>query len=146
MFFLSSNPIPCVIVVNSLENETELYSYSINGHFLKKQNTNSNIKCPLIMKDLSQSEFFVYINENEINIRTIPSFFMQVQIDLNAYFTNDNDSIKFICVSEDMKQLFALNSNGNNILVIKGKTEDYVPRSNTVVNPRTHTLSRTSIA
>ena len=144
--FLSSNPIPCVIVVNSLENETELYSYSINGHFLKKQNTNSNIKCPLIMKDLSQSEFFVYINENEINIRTIPSFFMQVQIDLNAYFTNDNDSIKFICVSEDMKQLFALNSNGNNILVIKGKTEDYVPRSNTVVNPRTHTLSRTSIA
>ena len=111
-----------------------------------------SISVVTLLKEMStivsppQSEFFVYINENEINIRTIPSFFMQVQIDLNAYFTNDNDSIKFICVSEDMKQLFALNSNGNNILVIKGKTEDYVPRSNTVVNPRTHTLSRTSIA
>ena len=102
--FLSSSPINCVIIVNSLIDDTELYAYSINGHFLKKQNTSSNIKSPLIMKDLSSNEYFVYINENEINIRTIPSFFMQVQIDLNNYCINEKEIIQSICISEDMNK------------------------------------------
>ena len=134
--FLSSSPINCVIIVNSLIDDTELYAYSINGHFLKKQNTSSNIKCPLIMKDLSSNEYFVYINENEINIRTIPSFFMQVQIDLNNYCSNEKELIQSICISEDMNNLYAINSNGNHVLIIKGKSDDYVPRSNTIIGNR----------
>ena len=134
--FLSSCPINCVIIVNSLIDDTELYAYSINGHFLKKQNTSSNIKSPLIMKDLSSNEYFVYINENEINIRTIPSFFMQVQIDLNNYCINEKEIIQSICISEDMNNLYAINSNGNHVLIIKGKSDDYVQRSNTIVGNR----------
>ena len=148
--FLSSSPINCIIIVNSLIDDTELYSYSINGHFLKKQNTSSNIKCPLIMKDLSSNEYFVYINENEneINIRNIPSFFMQVQISLNDYCFSEKETIQTICLSEDMKNLYAINSNGNNVLIIKGKSDDYTPRSNTVIGNRINgnILSRSTIS
>ena len=73
---------------------------------------------------------------------------MQVQISLNDYCFSEKETIQTICLSEDMKNLYAINSNGNNVLIIKGKSDDYTPRSNTVIGNRINgnILSRSTIS
>ena len=91
---------------------SEIFVYSINGHLLIRQNEQSLITCPIIIKDLNSNEYLAYIMNESIIIRSIPTLFRQTSID-------DIPELFAIFPSEDMKILYASNKSGSQISVIR---------------------------
>ena len=113
--FLSAFPLPSIIVIseeNEEEKKSEIFVYSINGYLFMRQKEQSLITSPQIIKDINSYDYLAYISKNNIIIRSLPNLFMQVNID-------DLEGIYAICPSEDMKILYAINQNGDEIYVIK---------------------------
>ena len=110
--FLSSSPLPSIIVIGETNKVSEIFVYSINGHLLIRQKEESLITCPIIIRDLNSNEYLAYIMNESIIIRSIPTLIRQTNID-------DIPDIFAIFPSEDMKIMYATNKQGNQIYVIK---------------------------
>ena len=112
--FLSSSPLPCIIIINDEENNSELYVYSINGKFMFKQQEYSHLTNPLIINDIYSFEYLTYVSNNSIIIRKLPNMDIQVNIDCFP-------GVHTLCVSEDNKTIFSTNKNGKKVIVIRDK-------------------------
>ncbi len=110
--FLSASPLPSIVVIGEENKMSEIFVYSINGEIYSRQKEEEIIKNPIILKDLNSSEYLVYIINESIIIRAIPTLIRQSSID-------DIPDLFSICPSEDMKILYAINKNGTNIRIIK---------------------------
>lgn len=125
--FLSAFPLPSIIVISEEDEEekkSEIFVYSINGYLFMRQKEQSLITSPQIIKDINSYDYLAYISKNNIIIRSLPNLFMQVNID-------DLEGIYAICPSEDMKILYAINQNGDEIYVIKEENKKNLLSINT---------------
>ena len=110
--FLSSSPLPSVIVINDEENNSELYVYSINGKFLFKQQEYMHLTNPILIKDINSYEYLAFVGNNNIIIRKLPNLDIQANIDCLP-------GTHSICISDDIKSLFTVDKNGKKIVLIK---------------------------
>ena len=110
--FLSASPLPCIIVIGEEKNISEIFVYSINGELYLRQKEEDIIKNPIILKDLNSNEYLVYIMNESIIIRAIPTLIRQANID-------DIPDLYSIHPSEDMRLLYAFDKTGRHIKVIK---------------------------
>ena len=112
--FLSSSPLPSIIVIGEENKVSEIFVYSINGKLLIRQKEESIITSPIIIRDLNSNEYLAYIINETIIIRSIPTLFRQAN-------TDEIPEIYAIFPSEDMKIMYATNKSGSQIHVIKDK-------------------------
>ena len=114
--FLSSSPIPSIIVISNDKNEREIFVYSINGFLVLRQKEQGNISSPIIFNDLNSNEYLAYICNSNIFIRNLPSLILQVIIDnlkdIYTIFTNKNKII-----------LYAANKSASEIYIIKHESK-----------------------
>ena len=110
--FLSSSPLPSIIVIGEDNNTSEIFIYSINGVLYLRQKEQYFIKNPLILKDINSNEYLAYIINKSIIIKAIPTLFMQTSIE-------DIPNLFSICLSNDQKTLFAIDRTGRYIEIIK---------------------------
>ena len=110
--FLSSSPLPSIIIINQEENNNEILSYSINGNLMFKKQENYHLLNPILIKDIYSFEYLAYIGRDNIIIRKLPNLETQIKID-------DLPGIHIFCISEDNKAIYALDKNGKKITVIK---------------------------
>ena len=110
--FLSSSPLPSVIVINDEENNSELFVSSINGKFMFKQQEYVHLTNPILIKDINSFEYLAFVGNNSIIIRKLPNLDIQVNFDCPP-------GIYSICVSEDNKNIFTVDKNGKKIDLIK---------------------------
>ena len=110
--FLSSSPLPSIIIINDEENNSELLVYSINGNFMFKQQEYVHMTNPFIIKDIYSFEYLAFVGSNSIIIRKLPNLDIQVNIDcLPGIYT--------FCISDDNKTIFTVEKNGKKVYVIK---------------------------
>ena len=119
--FLSNSGLPSIIVINIENKNREIFSYSINGKFLKHEKDEDTILSPIIIKDLNFSEYLVYIlkNEESIVIRSLPFLKEVNHIDNMKNITN-------ICVSEDIKTLYAISEKNEQINIVKDNPKQVI--------------------
>ena len=110
--FLTSSPLPSIVVIGEEKEATEIFVYSINGNFYSKQKEEGIINCPIILKNLNSEEFLAYIINDSIIIRAIPTLIRQTSID-------DVPGAFSICPSEDMKILYVLDKNCQTLRVVR---------------------------
>ena len=110
--FLSSSPLPSIIIINQEENNNEILSYSINGNLMFKKQENYHLLNPILIKDIYSFEYLAYIGRDNIIIRKLPNLETQIKID-------DLPGIHIFCISEDNKAIYALDKNGKKITLIK---------------------------
>ena len=110
--FLSSSPLPSIIIINDEENNSELLVYTINGNFMFKQQEYIHMTNPFIVKDIYSFEYLAFVGSDSIIIRKLPNLDIQVNIDCLP-------GIHTFCVSDDNKTLFTVEKNGKKVFVIK---------------------------
>jgi hypothetical protein len=110
--FLSSSPLPSIIIINDEENNSELLVYTINGNFMFKQQEYIHMTNPFIVKDIYSFEYLAFVGSDSIIIRKLPNLDIQVNIDCLP-------GIHTFCVSDDNKTLFTIEKNGKKVFVIK---------------------------
>ena len=113
--FLSASTLPSIIVIASdNKNLKEIYSYSINGKLLEHIKDLNSILNPIIIKDFYFNEYLMYISkeENNIIIRSLP--FLNVCNTISGF-----DNISNICISEDLKILYAISNKDEQIYIVK---------------------------
>ena len=72
------------------------------------------MESPIKVKDLNSLEYLIYYaNNNEINIRNLPSLCLQITIG------NIFNSIRNLVINEDLSSLFAINEDGSQIQAIR---------------------------
>ena len=119
--FLSSSPLPSIIVITNDKKETEIFVYSINGFLILRQKEQGDISSPIIFKDLNSNDYLAYISNNNIFIRSLPNLILQVLIDdlndIYTIFTNKNKTI-----------LYAANKSASEIYIIKHESKrNFIP-------------------
>ena len=110
--FLSSSPLPSIIVINDEVNNSELYVYSINGNFLFKQQEYIHLTNPIIIKDIYNFEYLAFVGSDNIIIRKLPN--LDVHITIDCFL-----GIHIFCITEDNKNIFAIDKNGKKLVLIK---------------------------
>ena len=112
--FLSTSTLPSIIVINIDNKNRGIYSYSINGKLLHQVKGEDTLLNPIIIKDLNFNEYLVYIskNNNSIVIRNLPFLNYQNVI-------KNLEKISSICVSDDLKILYAINYEDDQIYIVK---------------------------
>ena len=113
--FLSTSTLPSVIVItNDNKNSKEILSYSINGKLLEYIKDLNIILNPMIVKDLNFNEYLIYISKNNYNIiiRSLP--FLNVHNIISGF-----ERISNLSISEDLKILYAISSEDEQIYVVK---------------------------
>ena len=113
--FLSTSTLPSVIVItNDNKNSREILSYSINGKLLEYIKDLNIILNPMIVKDLNFNEYLIYISKNNYNIiiRSLP--FLNVNNIISGF-----ERISNLRISEDLKILYAISSEDEQIYVVK---------------------------
>jgi WD40 repeat protein len=111
--FLSESSLPSIIMITEKGENYEIFSYSINGQLLVNCQ-DKNMESPIKVKDLNSLEYLIYYaNNNEINIRNLPSLCLQITIG------NIFNSIRNLVINEDLSSLFAINEDGSQIQAIR---------------------------
>jgi WD40 repeat protein len=112
--FLSTSSLPSIIVIGFENEHGAVYSYSINGKYLTQKKEEDTLLNPIIIKDLNCTEYLIYIskNNNSIVIRDLP--FLNIHT-----IINDMVKINSICVSDDIKLLYAISYENDEIYVVK---------------------------
>ena len=114
--FLSESPLPTIIAVTEEKNVSEIFVYSLNGKFLLRQKEEDVIKCPLMIRNMNTNNYFAYILNDTVVIRSLPNLIREVCID-------GMDNIYSICPGEDMKTIYGINKSGDEIYIIKEDKE-----------------------
>ena len=115
--FLSASPLPSIVVITEEKNVSEIFVYSINGKLLLKQKEQALLSCPIIITDLNRNDYISYILNDSIIIRSIPTLIMQACMD-------GIPNIYCIYPTEDMKAMYAINKQGNEVYIIKDETKN----------------------
>ena len=110
--FISSSPLPSIIVINDDENNSQIHAYSINGNFLFKQQEYVHMVNPVLIRDIYSFEYLAFIGKDNIIIKKLPYLDTQVNIDCLP-------GIHSFCITEDNKALFTIDKNGKKIVLIK---------------------------
>ena len=111
--FLSESSLPSIIMITEKGENYEIFSYSINGQLLVNCQ-DKNMESPIKVKDLNSLEYLIYYaNNNEINIRNLPSLCLQITIG------NIFNAIRNLVINEDLSSLFAINEDGSQIQAIR---------------------------
>ena len=110
--FLCASPLPCIVAIGEENQISEIFVYSINGELYIRQKEHGILKSPVIAKDLNSNEYLVYIIDDSIIIRALPTLIRQSSID-------EVKNVCAICPSEDMRLIYAINKSGSCIKVIK---------------------------
>jgi hypothetical protein len=114
--FLSSSPLPSIIVITYEKKESEIFVYSINGYLILRQKEQGNISSPIIFKDLNSNDYLAYISNGSIFIRSLPNLilhlFIEDLLDIYTIFTNKNKTI-----------LYAANKSASEINIIKHESK-----------------------
>jgi hypothetical protein len=114
--FLSSSPLPSIIVITYEKKESEIFVYSINGYLILRQKEQGNISSPIIFKDLNSNDYLAYICNGNIFIRSLPNLILHLFIedlqDIYTIFTNKNKTI-----------LYAANKSASEINIIKHESK-----------------------
>ena len=114
--FLSSSPLPSIIVITYEKKESEIFVYSINGYLILRQKEQGNISSPIIFKDLNSNDYLAYISNGSIFIRSLPNLILHLFIedlqDIYTIFTNKNKTI-----------LYAANKSASEINIIKHESK-----------------------
>ena len=130
--FLSSCPLPSIVIINDESNNSEIFSYSLNGKFITKQQLYYKLINPIIIQDLNSNEYLSYLGKDVISILSLPNLDVVASIDINP-----DMGIFNIFTSQDNISLYCVNKSGSNIYVIRDeikKMHDYLSRSQTTVN------------
>ena len=114
--FLAESPLPTIIAITEENGVSEIFVYSINGKSLLRQKESDIINCPLMIRDMNTNNYLAYILNDTVVIRSIPNLIREVCIE-------GMKNLYAICPSEDMKTLYGINKNGNEIYVIKEEKE-----------------------
>ena len=113
--FLSSSPLPCIVIYILIKRLFKIYS--INGQFIGKveeENDTGNIKCPLIFKNLNFHDFLIYGTEDGyVKIRSFPD--MNVISSIKPF---EGQEIKALELSPDKRFCYVW-SNRDKIAVLK---------------------------
>ena len=119
--FLSTSTLPSILVINRQNKYREIFSYSINGKFLKSEKIDDILLNPLIIKDLNFNEYLVYIckNNNSIEIRNLP--FLEIKT-----IIKNIENISVICISDDNRILYAISNEDDQICAIKDHPKQVV--------------------
>ena len=110
--FLSSSPLPSILVINDEVNNSELFVYSINGNLMFKQQEYIHLTNPILIKDIYSFEYLAFIGRDNIIIRKLPNLDVYVNIDCFP-------DVHIFCITDDNKNIFAINKNGKKIVLIK---------------------------
>ena len=110
--FLSSSPLPSIIVISDEENNSEIYVYSINGNFMFKQQEYFHMTNPILIKDINSFEYLVYAGRDNIIIRKLPNLDIQVNIDCLP-------GVHTLCITDDNKTVFTVDKNGKKVVLLK---------------------------
>ena len=109
--FLSSSPLPAIIVINNDET-SDILVYTINGKLISKKQENFALSCPIMMKDKNSNDYLAYIGVDEIIILNLPD--LEINNNLMSL-----PGVYIICPSEDRKILYAINKNAFQVFVVK---------------------------
>ena len=112
--FLSSSPLPSIIIIRDDTNNSEILVYSINGKFITQQTLYSRLINPIILKDLNSNEFLCYIDNEAVNILSLPNLEPRATIAFQK-----EEEIFNIFPSQDKTSLYCLNKDGNKVYVIR---------------------------
>ena len=112
--FLSSSPLPSIIVINDESSNSEISVYSLNGKFITKQELYFKLSNPIIIKDLNTNEYLAYIGKDSISILCLPNLEMIANIEIK-----ENMGINNIFLSQDKLSLYCVNKSGNKVYVIR---------------------------
>ena len=115
--FLSSSPLPSVIIISDEENNSELYVYSINGNFMFKQQEYIHLTNPQLIKDINSFEYLAFVGSDSVIIRKLPNLDIQANIDCFP-------GVHALYITEDNKTLFTINKNGKKIVLIRDKKDN----------------------
>ena len=112
--FLSSSPLPSIIVINDETNNSEIIVYSLNGKQISNLQLYYQLTNPIIIKDLNSNEYLAYIGKESISIMSLPHLELMANIDIKS-----NVGISNIFISQDKLNLYCFNKNGNKAYVIR---------------------------
>ena len=112
--FLSDSPLPVIIAISNENSQCLLYVYSINGKLLFMEKESYLLSSPLLMKDLTSCEYLIYIVNNSVVIRNIPTLEVLKKVE-NLF------GIFGLCLSEDLKTLYGIDKSGTQTFVINEK-------------------------
>jgi len=110
--FLTSSPLPCIVVICDETDNTEIIVYSLNGKLITNKELYFKLSCPILIKNLNGIEYLAYIGKEGISIHYLPT--------LELLFNKDiGQNIHTIFTSKDNKCLYCINRNGNEIYLIR---------------------------
>jgi WD40 repeat protein len=110
--FLTSSPLPCIVVICDETDNSEIIVYSLNGKLITNKELYFKLSNPIIIKNLNGIEYLAYIGKEGISIHYLPT--------LELLFNKDiGQNIHTIFTSEDKKCLYCVNRNGNDIYLIR---------------------------
>ena len=130
--FLSSSPLPSIVIINDESNNSEIFVYSLNGKFITKQQLYYKLINPIIIKDLNSNEYLSYLGKDAISILNLPNLELVANIDINP-----DMGIFNIFTSQDRINLYCVNKSGNKVYVIRDeikKIHDYLTISQKAIN------------
>jgi hypothetical protein len=116
--FLSSSPLPSIVIVNDETNNSEISVYSINGKFITKNQLYFQLNNPIIIKDLNANEYLCYIGKEAISILGLPNLELMANIDIKPSMGIFN-----IFSSRDKISLYCLNKSGSKVHVIRDEVK-----------------------
>ena len=116
--FLSSSPLPSIVVINDETNNSEISVYSINGKFISKNQLYFQLNNPIIIKDLNANEYLCYIGKEAISILGLPNLELMANIDITPGMGLYN-----IFSSRDKISLYCLNKSGSKVYVIRDEVK-----------------------
>ena len=110
--FLSESSLPSIIMVIEDEKKCDIFSYSINGSFLKSVTEEKDMSYPIKLKDINSYEYLVYYSNSDIKIINLPSLTIEFSI-------KSNSKVVYLCINDDLTAIYTYNEDGTQIQAIK---------------------------
>ena len=116
--FLSSSPLPSIIIINDETNNSEIIVYSLNGKQISNLQLYYQLSNPIIINDLNSNEYLSYIGKEAISIVSLPHLELIANIDIKS-----NIDINNMFISQDKLSLYCINESGNKAYVIRDEVK-----------------------
>ena len=116
--FLSSSPLPSIIIINDETNNSEIIVYSLNGKQISNLQLYYQLSNPIIINDLNSNEYLSYIGKESISIVSLPHLELIANIDIKS-----NIDINNMFISQDKLSLYCINESGNKVYVIRDEVK-----------------------